>query len=196
MPTVDFYFDFQSPWAYLASTRIETLCAGHGASLRWHPVELERVRELCEHQVRAYSPVQLRYLQRDIVRWAQWLEVPIAMPTIVSTTPVLRGCFFARDAGREAAYIHRVFRARWGVGEDLSDEDTLRAVAADCSLDADALVGACAGGGETAQRLEAANRDAAGRDVFGVPMTFVGDEPFWGNDRLDFVERALATPGP
>lgn len=194
MATVDFYFDFQSPWAYLASTQMEALCAQHGATLHWRPVELESVRTQTDREAAPYSPGQLRYLGADITRWAQRYGVRWSMPVVVSTTPALRGCFLARDAGCEAAYIHRVFRARWADGADLSDETVLREVAADCGLPFDTLWPAL-DGDAGADRLDLANGEAAGRGVFGVPMTFVDEAMFWGNDRLDFVAEALAGTG-
>lgn len=191
MATVDFYFDFQSPWAYLASTRIERLCAEHATPLNWWPVELDRVKELVGRETVPYDPVTMQYVAVDVQRWAHRYGVPVSMPVRVPTTPVLRGCFLARDAGCAVPYIHRVFRAYWGDGEDLSDETVIRAIAADCGLEADVLFRAFAGE-DTADRLDANNRAAADRGVFGVPMIFVDEAMFWGNDRLDFVAEALA----
>ena len=191
MPRVDFYFDFASPWAYLASTRIERLCAERGATFAWRPIDLARVRALVE---RPDAPppcaAQFAYAVADIQRWARRYGVTVAMPAQASTNPALCGCFLARDMGCEARYIHRVFQARWAESEALDDDAVLQAIAADCAMEADTLRRAMAGE-DTADRLEQTCRDAAERGVFGVPTIFVGDEMFWGNDRLDFVAEAL-----
>ena len=196
MATVDFCFDFQSPWAYFASTQIEAICTQHGAALQWQPVELERLRALTQHTTVPYSDVVMNYLMQDAARWAQRYGVPLASPITVSSTPALRGCFHARNMGCEAAYIHRVFRSRWADRQDLSDEATIRAIATDCGLDYDALRSSMADPDAAGSRhadLEGANEAAAARGVFGVPTTVIDTALFWGNDRLDFVAEALAT---
>lgn len=193
MPNLDFYFDFSSPWAYLAATRIERLAADAGSTLAWKPIDLARVRALVE---RPDAPppcaAQFAYMVSDIQRWARRYGVAVGMPVQASTNPVLRGCFFARDAGCETRYIHRVFRARWAESADLDDAAVIQAIAEDCGLDTAAFRDAVASEASAAL-LEANCQEAAGRGVFGVPTIFVDDEMFWGNDRLDFVAEALAT---
>lgn len=191
MPQVDFYFDFASPWAYLACTRMERLCADHGATLAWKPIDLARVRELVERPD-GPSPcaAQFAYMVTDIQRWAQRYGVRVGMPVQASTTPALLGCFLARDMGDEARYIRRVFQSRWMDSEDLADDAVIQAIAADCAMDADTLRRAMAGD-DTADRLESTCQEAASRGVFGVPTIFVDDDMYWGNDRLDFVAEAL-----
>lgn len=192
MAHVDFYFDFASPWAFLASTRIERLCADHGATLAWKPIDLPRVRELVERPD-APSPcaAQFANMVADIQRWAQRYGVTVGMPVQAPTHPALCGCYLARDMNAEARYIHRVFQSRWADSEDLADDAVIQAIAADCGMEADTLRRAMAGE-DTAERLESTSQEAADRGVFGVPTIFVDAEMFWGNDRLDFVTEALA----
>ena len=192
MATVDFYFDFGSPWAYLASTRIEALSAEHGATLVWHPMDLARVKTLVE---RPDNPppcsAQFANVVADVTRWSERYGVRVQMPVQAGTNPALVGCFIAREAGQEAAYIHRVFKARWADGEDLAEPGVQKQIAADVGLESDAMLAALRGDGDQTS-LEAGCQEAAGRGVFGIPTTCIGDELFWGNDRLDFVAEALA----
>lgn len=188
---LEFFFDFISPWAYLASTRVEPLAADCGTTVRWIPVELERVKTLTERETVPYTPVFMQYVTRDVMRWAERYGVRVSMPVVVPTTPLLHGFFFAEAAGTVPAYVHRVFQSRWGRGKDLSDETVLRSIATDCGLNVQAFISATTAE-PNAVKLEANCRAAAERGVFGVPTCAVGDEIFWGNDRLDFVAEALA----
>ncbi len=192
MATVDFYFDFASPWAYLASTRMEALCADHGATLVWHPIDLARVRALVERPDNPPAcPAQFAHVIADVGRWAERYGVRVSMPVQASTNPALVGCALALDADKEAAYIHRVFQARWADGEDLAEAAVQQKIAADVGLETDAMLAALRGDGDGA-RLEATCQAAATRGVFGVPTTCIGEDLFWGNDRLDFAAEALA----
>jgi len=189
--TLDFYFDFISPWAYLASTQVERIAATHDTTVRWIPVKLERIRELTERETAPYTPTFMQYTTKDLLRWAQRYKVQVNLPIDVPTTSLLHGYFYAESQDRASAYIHRAFQSRWANSDDVSDEAVLRAIATDSGLDADAFLAATTDSAN-AERLEANSAAAAALGIFGVPTCAVGDEIFWGNDRLDFVEEALA----
>lgn len=190
MKTLEFFYDFVSPYSYLASTRVEALARRTGAALRWRPFLLGGVLKATGNTAPAEIPAKYRYVKVDVGRWGQRLGVPIALPpTHPFPTVLAMRCALAAEArGALVPFTHAAFRAAWVDGRDLTSPEVLAAVAASVGLDGAALVAAAP---EQRAALVAQTDEAVRRGAFGAPTFFVGEEMFVGNDRLDFVEEAL-----
>lgn len=192
MKTVDFYFDLSSPYSYLAATQLGPLAARHGAAVRWKPVVLAAVFQAAGNVMPAQSPPKARHMLVDLERWARHHGVPFAMSSHFPVNAIKpeRMIVAAQPTGRAAELGLGLFRAMWVDDQNISDPAVMRAVATAAGLDADALLAAI----ETPavkDGLRANTDEAIARGVFGAPAMFVGDELFWGNDRLHFLEDAL-----
>jgi len=194
MATLEFFYDFVSPYSYFASTRIEALAARTGATLRWRPFLLGGVLKATDNKAPADTPAKYAHLKVDTARWARRLGVPFAYPRIhpFSTVLAMRCALTAGRSGALVPFTHAAFRAVWADGRDLTSPEVLAAVAASVGLDGPALVAAAP---EEKAALVAQTDEAVRRGAFGAPSFFVGDELWVGNDRLDFVEEALRAAG-
>jgi 2-hydroxychromene-2-carboxylate isomerase len=195
MATLEFFYDFVSPYSYFASTRVEAITSRTGATLRWRPFLLGGVLKATDNKAPADTPAKYAHLKVDTARWARRLAVPFAFPHPhpFSTVLAMRCALAAEQRGALVPFTHAAFRAVWAEGRDLTSPEVLAAVAASVGLDGAALVAAAPG--EKAA-LVAQTDEAVRRGAFGAPTFFVGDELWVGNDRLDFVEEALRAARP
>jgi 2-hydroxychromene-2-carboxylate isomerase len=196
--SITFYFDFMSPFAYLGSVAIERLAAWHGESVTWHPVLLGvTVIKIMGLKPLPQTPLKGPYLQREFVRQAGYLEIPVrAAPPRISPLPPLRAFAWLaeRDGFLAKRFAQLVFEARWVLGEDPSTEEGLTRVGQRMDLDPTRLLAATRAG-DVKQRLHQLVDDAVAQGVFGVPTFQIGKELFWGTDHLPQVERWLETGG-
>ncbi|TAJ17352.1 MAG: 2-hydroxychromene-2-carboxylate isomerase, partial [Rugosibacter sp.] len=123
-------------------------------------------------------------------RWAQRYNVPLKFPPTYASERANRGTFYAIDRGQQRDYVHRLYLAVWGQGEDMSDEAVLRKIAVSLGWSGDEFL-AYTQGEDSARRYNEINKEAHARGVFGVPAMFVGNEMWWGNDRLQFLTEYL-----
>jgi 2-hydroxychromene-2-carboxylate isomerase len=193
--TIDFYFDFVSPYSYLAHTILPNLARSHGATINYHPITL---LELMQKVGNRPTTIECRnkgtYVMADLQRWAKRYQVgfaPNPFWQIIDLPLLARGALAAIDDGRGADYVTAVFRAFWSEAADLSQPATLVAVLAQADIDGGRLLQR-ATTAEYAAKLENDTAVAAERGVFGSPTMFVGTEMFFGNDRFDFMSQALA----
>lgn len=192
---VEIAFDVVCPYAYLASTQIEAIAARHAARLRWEPILLGGVFRAigqADDPNRAMSEAKRRHVDLDLRRWSEHFGVPLVRRADHPRRSVkaMRAILATPEPERVRA-IHALFAAYHARGEDLEDASVVEA-----ALDGAGLPGAAT----VARTEEASIKDelrartdrAVRRGVFGVPAMFVEDELFWGQDRLDWVEAALA----
>ena len=202
MKSLEFFFDFSSPWTYMACRQVEPLCREAGATLVWKPFYVAAVFRDVNHNVgdmRANPvPAKLAYYQADMQRWANRLGIRIARPPVygggsrpLNSAAALRGALVAIDGGRISQYAGAVFRAYWEDLEDVSDRAVLGRLAAEAGLDPAAFASGLDEPG-IRDRLSANTDELMRRGGFGTPTFFVGDAMYFGNDRLDFVREALA----
>ncbi|HET6372918.1 MAG TPA: DsbA family protein [Candidatus Polarisedimenticolia bacterium] len=192
--TVELFFDFSSPYSYLASTRIEQICERHAATLLWKPILLGPIFKEIGKVPLLNRPAEGEHARLDLARWAAWLGVPLNFPPTfpVNGLAACRGFPFAHEAGKGGAYCRRLLEACWGEGRDIGERAVLDEVAAELGLDT-AAYGASLSTPEIKEWLRQETDSAAKRGVFGAPTFFVdGQEMFHGNDRLFMVEQALA----
>ena len=202
MRALEFFFDYSSPWTYMAFTRVDALCRESGATLIWKPFYVAAVFRAVNHNVgdmRARPvPAKLAYYSLDMQRWAARLGIRIARPPVygggskpLNSARALRGAFIAIDQGRIAEYSRAVFHAYWEELLDISDLEVLATLAAGAGLDRQGFEGQVDGTG-CRDRLTANTNDLIERGGFGTPTLFVDkSDMFFGNDRLDFVRDAL-----
>jgi 2-hydroxychromene-2-carboxylate isomerase len=197
-PVVDFWFDYSSPFAYLAATQITALAerAGAAATLRWRPMLLGALfRDIGTVDVPLFAMPDAKraYVSREIGRWAKWWGVDFRFPSRfpMRTVAPLRLTLLA--GAQAPALAARVFRAYWVEDRDISDDAVLRELCADAGVDP-ALVARMQ---EPAvkQALIDATAEARAAGVLGAPTCLVhapgGPHLFWGQDRLELVDAAL-----
>ncbi len=191
---VDFFFDLSSPYSHLASTQLDALGARTGAEVRWRPVVLGAVFKAASNTMPAQSPPKAKYMLADLQRWAARYGVPFRFSSRfpVNAIKAHRMIIAASmtDPGAAPRLGRALFDALWVQDRDLTSDEELRAIADGLGLPGASLLAAT----ETQAVKDAlrANTDAAiALGVFGAPAFVVGDQLFWGNDRLDFVEAAL-----
>ena len=195
---IDFYFDFSSPYGYVASEKIEALAAKHGRSVAWHPMLLGVVFKQTGAMPLTQVPLKGDYSRRDMARTARFHGVGFRLPSNFpsATQAPARVVLWARD--RDAALAPKINHARsraFFVDDvDISNADAAATVAASCGADA-ASARAAVDDPSVKEALKRENEQAMGRGVFGSPFMIVDDEPFWGVDHLDQVDRWLATGG-
>ena len=198
MPTtLEFFFDFVSPATYLAWTQMHRLAERTGAEIQYKPMFLGGLLREIDHHGNIENPNKFAYTRMDVIRCAEHLGVPLTFPEKfpVTTLPFLRGAAALQRAEAPAPelekFMGRTFEAIWREGRNLHDEDDQNALIAELWESVDAFKAAISEP-ETKAALAASTSEAAKRGAFGAPTFFVGDEMFWGHDRLDYIERALA----
>ena len=195
---IDFYFDFSSPYGYLASTRIDALAARHGRSVVWRPHLLGAVFKINDQRPLASIPLKNEYAERDLARSARLLQVPFKLPTKfpVGATAPSRAFYWIND--RDPALAKRLaqalYYAYFAEDRDISSPEVTCEVAAGLEVDRVALAQAL-NDPVVKERLRTEVDAAIARGVFGSPYIVVDGEPFWGSDRLDQVEKWLETGG-
>jgi 2-hydroxychromene-2-carboxylate isomerase len=194
--TVTFYYDFSSPYAYLGATQIERVAAAHGAGVRFRPFLLGAVFKAIGTPVvplHAAPAPKRSYLERDLRDWAGYWGVELRWPSRfpMRTVGALRLALAAGDAARPRL-THALFRAYWVEDRDLADPDVLRQIAATCGLDAETIARGLDPDPAVKNALIAATDEALAAGVCGAPSFVVRGHLFWGQDRLDLVERTLA----
>ncbi|MGH6928124.1 MAG: 2-hydroxychromene-2-carboxylate isomerase [Dongiaceae bacterium] len=195
---IDFYFDFSSPYGYLASTQIDALAAKHGRTVAWRPFLLGVAFKTTGQRPLPEQPIRGPYHVRDFDRSARLLDVPFKMPEPFPF-PSLAACrtFYwleDRDEAKAKALAKAVYHAAFGEGRDVRSVDAMAAIAKPLGIDPAALKAACDDPG-IKDKLRLAVEAAMARGVFGSPYIIVDGEPFWGHDRLAQVDRWLATGG-
>ncbi len=194
MATLDFYYDCSSPWTYLAFHRIEDVA--QDAELVWKPILVGGVFNSINPSVyesRANPvPAKAAYSAKDLQNWASYYGITIGMPPVfpVNSVKAMRGALVALEQGVVSEYSRRVFETYWGDLRDISQDDVLLEIVRDVGLDADTFLSDIARP-ETKAKLRENTDELIARGGFGSPTMFVGEEMFFGNDRLELVEHAL-----
>lgn len=196
MKTVRYYFTPVSPWTYLGHARFVDMAKRHGATVLVRPVDLGRVFPVSGGLPLAKrAPQRQAYRLHELARWRDALGVPLTIHPKHFPVPadLAAKTIVAADlvAGTDAALglAGALMRACWAEERDVSDPATVGAIVAAQGLDPAALA---ARADEAAAAFDRYTEEAIGHQVFGAPWYQIGDEPFWGQDRLEFVERALA----
>lgn len=195
---IDFYFDFSSPYGYLASEKIDDLAARYGREVNWHPVLLGVIFKATGGVPLVQLPMKGQYYRHDFARSARFLGVPFTLPQPfpVATQAAARAYYWLEDQDRRLArnFAHAVYRAYFAEGIDISQPEKVRIIATSLGVDGSAL-DAALGDSAVKERLKAETDGAVARGVCGSPFYLVDGEPFWGSDRLPQLEKWLESGG-
>jgi 2-hydroxychromene-2-carboxylate isomerase len=192
---IDFYFDFSSPYGYLASRRIDALAAAHGRKVAWRPILLGVAFKATGGAPLPSIPIKGVYAMRDFLRSARFHGIPYKQPTTfpVSTISAVRTFYWLqdRDAAKAVELAKALYNAYFTEDVDISKPEIVAQFAGKLGVKAEDLAAALndqAVKDRTKKEVDA----AVAHGVFGSPYIIVDGEPFWGMDRLDQVERWLA----
>ena len=195
---VDYYVSLNSPWTYLGSRRFEAIAARHGADVTIWPIDFGSVFAVSGGlPLPKRAPQRQAYRMMELKRWRQQLGVPLTLePKFfpANELPAAKCVVALREQGRMGDAIklaHAVLYALWVEEKNTGDPETLRAIIASCGLDASAVMTASEAAG-IAEKRQAYTKHAIDHGVFGAPSFVIDGEIFWGQDRLDFVDRKLA----
>jgi len=198
-PAIDFYFDFSSPYGFLASEKIEALAAKHGRGVAWHPILLGVIFKQTGAVPLTTVPLKGDYSRRDMARSARFhgiagFRMPSTFPIATQAPARIALWVRSRDAALTSKVIHALYRAFFVEDRNISDADTAADVAGTAGVD---RTSARAAVDDTAIKdaLRRENELAIAAGVCGSPFIVVDGEPFWGVDHLDQVDRWLATGG-
>lgn len=183
---IDFYFDFSSPYSYIASEWIDALAARHGRTVRWRAMLLGATFQVTGLQPPAHFPMKREYLFRDTKRSAAFAGVPLRIPEAfpIATHNAARVFWWLHDSdpARAVAWARAGMRAYFTRGVNLMDAEQLKDLCAEAGLDAPAAEAAWQDP-RWKHALKAVNEAAIAAGVFGAPFFVIDGEPFWGNDR-------------
>ncbi|MBC7497397.1 MAG: 2-hydroxychromene-2-carboxylate isomerase [Sphingomonadaceae bacterium] len=191
--TIEFYYDFGSPASYIAHCRLKGVAARTGAIVELIPILLGAVFKATGNASPIECPAKGRYVAVDLMRFAARDGVPFASnPHFpINTTRLMRAATALRGDPGYARYVDFAFDAMWHFPRNLGDPAEMAAVLTNAGFDAEAVV-ARAASPEVKDVLRATTDAAIARGVFGAPTMFVGDEMWFGQDRVDWVEAAAA----
>ncbi|NWC96717.1 MULTISPECIES: 2-hydroxychromene-2-carboxylate isomerase [unclassified Pseudomonas] len=193
--TVEFFFDLGSPATYLAYTQLPSLCTATGAQLVYKPMLLGGVFKATGNASPATIPAKGRYMLQDLARYAQRYNVPLKFNAHfpINTLLLMRAVtgIQMRQPERFLDFIDCLFHALWVDGRHLGDPIVVAAVLAERGFDPEAVM-ALTNDDAVKATLKDNTEHAIQRGVFGAPAMFVGDQLFFGQDRLEFVREALS----
>jgi 2-hydroxychromene-2-carboxylate isomerase len=195
---IDFYFDISSPWTYLAFHNIQPLAAETGATIHWKPILVGGVFNSVNPSVYATRdnpvPAKVAYQLKDMQDWARHCGLAIKFPPTVfpvNSVKAMRGCLWLEPQGKLVSFATAAFEAYWGGDEDISRDEVLARICAQCGIDAAGFLAGIAQQ-EIKDHLKANTEELIRRGGFGSPTIFVnGDDMYFGNDRLPLVRAAL-----
>ena len=197
MTTVEFFFDYSSPWTYLAFDRIEEFCEKNGAELIWKPFLVGGVFNKVNPSVyqRRENPVPPKdnYYRKDMNDWARYQGITLIKPSVfpVNSVKALRGAFVAIEEGKISEYSRGCFSAYWTDDRDISQEDVLQPIAEAAGMDGEAFMAKI-----TEERIKRklfeTTDEIIAREGFGSPTFFIDEgDMYFGNDRLELMQAAI-----
>ena len=200
---IEFFFDLVSPFAYMAFQKIDALAASHGRQVCYRAISLAAVKKAAGNTGPSNRdiPPKYAYLKQDLTRWAQLYDVPLMFPD-PGSAPVAaretllahRGIPFAAQHGKAREFIAAFWRLSWGGGRFVGDPAVLKGAIAETGLPEQAFFDFVASD-EAAALLDATTQEACARGIFGVPTMVCNGQMWWGNDRLDMLDRYLSESG-
>lgn len=196
MKHIDYYLSLASPWSYLGHERLLNIAEKHQASISIYPVDLSIVLPATGGiPLPKRSQQRKDYRMQELTRWREFLEVPLTLqpkyfPVSDQIAAAMVLAIREKDANQAIQFAGCCLRAIWAEERDISDRSTLVSIAKENNVDGEALMEQ----EETMLSSRRADSEAAiERGVYGAPTYIVEDEVFWGQDRLDFVDRKLAS---
>ena len=192
---IDFYFDFTSPYGYFASTHINELADKYDHQVDWHPYVGEEFKPSNSGTGLSQIPAKLKYQKRDIIRTAQFENIPYNEPSVTTLD--------ARYAARAVLWVESTYGEARGIelaqailcayhveDKNISDTQTITAIAQSIGLNAEEVLAGISNA-STREQFRAEVDLATAKGVFGSPFFILDGEPFWGFDRMNQLEAAL-----
>ncbi|MHB2266209.1 DsbA family protein [Aliihoeflea sp. PC F10.4] len=195
--TIDYYFICSSPYAYLGHKAFHDLAVRHGAEIRYRPIDITGVwANSGSVPLGQRTPLRQRYRRVELQRFAEWRDLPLELePKFFPVDSALadKVAIALYEAGRDpAGYIWRAHRGVWAASENIADAGQLASYLEAEGHDAKEFIDFAQG--TRAEELRQANTtEAADSDAVGAPVYVYEGEPFWGQDRLDLLDRMLET---
>ena len=200
--SIEFYFDFSSPYGYLGSLQIQAVADKHNREIDWHPILLGAIFKVSGQAPLTTFPLKGDYAIMDFERSAREVKLPYTHPEKfpIATVGAARTVWWAKENSdnainaKTADLVQAYFKAYYVDGKDISDSDVVLDVAASVGINKDTLAAALQEP-SVKDRLKTAVNDALDKKVFGSPMMIIDGESFWGNDRIEQVDRWLSRGG-
>ena len=189
---IEFHFDFGSPTAYLAFTQLKIIAERNKTVIEYYPILLGGVFKATGNNPPASVPAKGQYMMTDLQRYADKYGVPYERNPFfpVNTLSLMRGAISYQDEGDFIKYIEVMFKNMWIEPKNLNDEDVLKKVLIENNFDFDDFVKRITDQ-NVKNRLISNTENAVKKGAFGAPTIFVGDQMFFGQDRMEFVEEYL-----
>ncbi|MGF1561208.1 MAG: 2-hydroxychromene-2-carboxylate isomerase [Geminicoccaceae bacterium] len=195
---IEFYFDFASPYAYVAVPRLEAIAARHDRDLLWKPIMLGAVFKTTGGLPNMAIPLKGPYLLRDVPRVCRFYGLvykePEKMPMIALAASRAFYWLQDRDPAEAIGFAKAIMHAHWGEGRNMDGAENVASVAVPLGIERADLLAAL-NDPAIKERLKNETQVAIDKGVFGSPFLFVDGEPFWGSDRLDMVDAWLTRGG-
>ncbi len=192
---LEFFFDYSCPWAYVAFVRVLETAMRTGAQMVWKPILLERLLKAVnpkrlEAEAKS-SSAEARYQTKDLNDWARFCGLKITRLQLRPgvTGLAMRGAIAAMESGLVEPYSHLVFAACFGDQKDIGQRQVLTEIAIASGLDREQFQ-QCINDAGTRRRLYDNTQELVDRGGFGCPTMFVGDDMYFGNDRMPLLEMA------
>lgn len=196
---IRFYFEFSSPYGYLATFRIEQVAQRHNRVVDWRPFLIGVAMKITGQTPLIDQPMRGAHFRHDLERMAREYGAPFAWPEAfpLNSVAAARAFYWLKDQSpeRAVAFARRIYQVYWGEGRDVARPEMVAdATAGPLGLDRDALLAAMADDA-VKQRLKDEVQHAIDRGIFGSPMFDVDGELFWGCDKFDQIDRWLSRGG-
>ena len=194
---IEFHFDFGSPTAYLAYTQLKLIAERNETKIEYYPILLGGVFKATGNNPPAAVPAKGKYMMVDLQRYANKYRVPYERNPYfpVNTLALMRGAVSYQDDGDQddgdfIKYIEVIFRNMWIEPKNLNDEEVLKKVLIENNFDVDDFIKRITDQ-NVKDKLISNTENAVNKGAFGAPTMFVGDQMFFGQDRVEFVEEYL-----
>jgi 2-hydroxychromene-2-carboxylate isomerase len=193
---IDYFISCGSPWTYLGHQRVEEIASCHRATITYKPADFNKIFPVSGGlPVNKRAPQRQHYRMHELRRWKAYLNVPLILePTNFPPTNLGLAARFAVSAPDNTAIgklCGAILTALWAHDRNISDPETLKAIGNEAGMDGAKLLKS-ANGTAAQKAIDENSNEAIKRDVYGAPTYIYGEELLWGQDRLDFLDRALA----
>ena len=194
---IEFFFDCSSPWTYLAFHNLQPLAAELNEPVHWRPVLVGGIFNAVNPSVYAMRdnpvPAKWAYMLKDLQDWARAAGLKIVFPPRVfpvNSVKAMRGCLWLEPQGKLLPFATAMFEAYWAREEDISQDAVLLKICDQVGVDGDAFLAGIAQPAIKAQ-LKANTEEVIARGGFGSPTLYLGDDMYFGNDRLPLLKAAI-----
>jgi 2-hydroxychromene-2-carboxylate isomerase len=194
---IEFFFDCSSPWTYLAFHNIQSLAAEVNEPIEWKPVLVGGIFNSVNPSVYAMReqpvPSKMNYMVKDLQDWAKLANLKICMPPKVfpvNSVKAMRACLWLAPQGKMVPFATALFEAYWSREEDISQDHVLVNICEQLGIDSQTLLDGISQS-DIKEQLKSNTEEAIKRGAFGSPTLFLGDDMYFGNDRLPLLKQAI-----